>query len=47
MKPDLFRELTRKHGLSVYAYGTKKVWYKVSELDELMESLLIIEKRHS
>ena len=44
MKQDLFREVSRKHGLSVYAYGTKKVWYKVSELDKMLESFLIIKK---
>lgn len=45
MKADLFREVSRKHGLSVYAYGTKKVWFKVSELDEMMESFLIIDNK--
>lgn len=42
MRPDLFKEVVRKHGLSVYAYGKKKVWYKVSELDQMMESFVII-----
>lgn len=39
-----FEKLVKVKGLSVYAYGSKKVWYKVSELDELLESFLIIKK---
>jgi hypothetical protein len=35
------------NGLSVYAYGRNKVWYKVSELDELIESFLIIKRSRS
>ncbi len=44
MKRDTFDKMISKYGLSVYAYGTKKIWFKVSELDEMMESLVIIKK---
>ncbi len=46
MKRDTFDKMISKYGLSVYAYSAKKIWYKVSELDEMMESLVII-KKHS
>jgi predicted DNA-binding transcriptional regulator AlpA len=36
-----FDKVIAENGLSIYAYGRNKVWYKISELDELMESFLI------
>ena len=45
LKRTAFDEIVIKKGLSVYAYGRNKYWYKVSELDEMMESFLIIKRR--
>lgn len=41
MKSTAFNEIVRKKGLSIYAHGRNKVWYKISELDEMMESFII------
>ena len=41
MERDMFKQMIAKHGLSIYAYGTKKTWFKVSELDRMMESFKI------
>jgi len=42
MQADLFRQISREFGLPVYARGTKKIWHKVSDLNNMMESLIII-----
>ena len=39
-----FDQVIQEKGLSIYAYGRNKVWYKISELDELMESFCIKNK---
>jgi hypothetical protein len=44
MKRTAFDEMISKKGLSIYAYGRNKIWYKISELDEMMESLCIKKK---
>lgn len=43
MEADLFREVSREFGLSVYARGRKKILHKVSDLDKMMENLKIID----
>lgn len=45
MERKTFDKVILENGLSVYAYGRNKVWYKVSELDELIESFLIIKEK--
>lgn len=45
MEEKLFNKAAIEFGLSVYARGPKKVWYKVAELDALMESFKIIDSR--
>lgn len=40
-----FDKVVLEKGLSIYAYGRNKVWYKISELDEMMESFLIIDNK--
>lgn len=42
MEKDLFRKESMAFGLTVYGRGPKKIWYKVSELDAMLESFLII-----
>lgn len=42
MEEKMFRKTAREYGLSVYARGPKKIWHKVSDLDKMMESFLII-----
>lgn len=42
MEEKLFKRESMKYGLTVYAVGPKKVWYKVSELDQMMESFKLI-----
>lgn len=44
MERKTFDKVILENGLSVYAYGRNKVWYKVSELDEMLESFQIIKK---
>ncbi len=41
MREDMFREVSAKYGLSIYAYGPKKTWYKKEELDRMIESFQI------
>lgn len=38
----IFKKTAREYGLRTYANGPKKIWHKVSDLDKMMESLLII-----
>lgn len=45
MEANLFRTVSREFGLPVYARGPKKIWHKVTDLDEMMESFLAINKK--
>lgn len=37
----LFKEMARENKLKVYPRGNKAVWYKVSELDAMIERQLV------
>ena len=41
MEKDFFRREAKEFGLRVYGRGPKKVWYRVEELDKMLESFLI------
>lgn len=41
MKRTSFSEARTRHGLRVYSYGTKKLFYKVEDLDAMMQGFIL------